>query len=212
MDGLLLDTERVSLESFKQACHNLDEPYLEDVYLSIIGTNAAGIRERITAGYGPSLDYYRLRKEWVSIYHQIVEHRAIPIKAGVRELLDWLYQHKIPLAVATSTHAELASRKLQLAGLLDYFEHLTTGCEITHSKPHPEIYQLAASRLKVEPSECLAFEDSNNGVRSALAAGMHVIQVPDLVPPTPSIRQLGHLIVNSLHDVLRKFQEDERGD
>ncbi|NMU53048.1 HAD family hydrolase, partial [Vibrio parahaemolyticus] len=120
--------------------------------------------------YGDDLD--RLHQEWRDRYDAVVKHQAIPVKEGVIELLEWLKGQGLPIAVATSTAKEVAQKKLELAGLSKYFDNLTTGCEVSHGKPEPEIYLLAASRLSVDPTKCLAFEDSNNGVRAAVAANM----------------------------------------
>lgn len=208
MDGLLLDTEQVCLEVFEQACHSVGIPFLRDVYLSVIGRNAAGIEETLKAGYGPELDYPVLHKEWRKRYDAIVKHQAIPVKEGVVELLQWLKQNRIPTAVATSTQKDIASIKLRLAHLDHYFDSLTTGCEVTHGKPDPEIYLLAAKRLGVNPKQCIAFEDSNNGVKSAMSAAMITFQIPDLVEPSAEIRQLGHRIRPSLTTVLTELQSE----
>ncbi|PKG39191.1 HAD family hydrolase [Psychromonas sp. Urea-02u-13] len=201
MDGLLLDTERVCQQAFRDACDFLSLPFMEDVYLGIIGCNAQGIEKILTAGYGHLIAYEPLRKEWMSRYNPIVQTQAIPVKQGVLELLTWLKDNHIPIALATSTHRELAINKLTLAGLYDFFEHLSTGCEVKHGKPHPEIFLLAAKRLNVEPELCLAFEDSNNGVRSAVAANMQVFQIPDLVSPCEEVTALGHIIKDSMQEV-----------
>lgn len=206
MDGLLLDTERVCMQAFADACKALSLPILNDVYLQIIGRNAQGIKQVLCDGYGADLDYDQLRTEWMARYHPIVEQQAIPVKEGVIALLDWLKAQSIPIAVATSTHKELAITKLKLAGLYDYFDHLSNGCEVSKGKPSPEIFLLAASRLNISAQHCLAFEDSSNGVRSAISAGMQVYQVPDLVKPDADIIALGHTISDSLADVLTELK------
>ncbi len=204
MDGLLLDTERVCMRVFQEACEVQKLPFYEDVYLSIIGRNAAGIEAIFRKAYGNELD--RLHQEWRIRYNAVVMHEAIPVKDGVVELLEWLKEQNFPTAVATSTAREVAKIKLQLAGLSKYFDNLTTGCEVSNGKPDPEIYLLAANRLNVEPTKCLAFEDSNNGVRAAVAANMPTFQIPDLVEPCEEVRQFGHTIVPSLHDVLSELK------
>ncbi|WP_045496429.1 HAD family hydrolase [Vibrio hyugaensis] len=205
MDGLLLDTERVCMRVFQEACEAQNLPFHKDVYLSIIGRNAAGIEVIFRKAYGEDLD--RLHKEWRTRYDAVVKHQAIPVKDGVIELLEWLKEKGIPTAVATSTAKEVAQKKLELAGLSKYFDNLTTGCEVSHGKPDPEIYLLAASRLSIDPSKCLAFEDSNNGVRSSVAANMVTFQIPDLVDPCEEVRAFGHAIVPSLHDVLAGLKQ-----
>lgn len=204
MDGLLLDTERVCMRIFKQACDAQNLPFYQDTYLSIIGRNSAGIDAILRAAYGEDLD--RLHAEWRKRYNQVVLHEAIPVKEGVVELLEWFKKNEIPTAVATSTQKEVALVKLKLAGLDRYFDSITTGCEVSHGKPDPEIYLLAASRLSIPPAECLAFEDSNNGVRAAVAANMITYQIPDLVQPCDEVIAFGHRICPSLSDVLKELQ------
>lgn len=206
MDGLLLDTERVCMRIFQEACEAQNLPFYKDVYLSIIGRNAAGIEVIFRKAYGDDLD--RLHKEWRDRYNAVVKHQAIPVKEGVIELLEWLKEQGLPVAVATSTAKEVAKKKLELAGLSQYFDNLTTGCEVSHGKPDPEIYLLAASRLDIEPTKCLAFEDSNNGVRAAVAAYMVTFQIPDLVEPCEEVRGFGHAIVPSLHHALAELKQD----
>lgn len=206
MDGLLLDTERVCIEIFEQACQAVGVPFLRDLYLSVIGRNAAGIEATLRAGYGPDLDYMQLHNEWRTRYNAVVKHQAIPVKQGVIELLEWLKAEHIPTAVATSTQRDVASIKLRLSGLDHYFDSVATGCEVSQGKPHPEIYLLAASRLDVAPAQCLAFEDSNNGVRSAVAAKMIAYQIPDLVMPSDDVVALGHRIRPTLSDVLEELK------
>ncbi len=210
MDGLLLDTERVCMQIFKQACIAQQLPFYEHVYLSIIGRNAAGIQAIFKQAYGDDLD--RLHNEWRKRYDAVVKHQAIPVKEAVIVLLEWLIKNNIPTAVATSTARDVAQKKLKLAGLDKYFDSVTTGCEVTHGKPDPEIFLLAAQRLNIKPTLCLAFEDSNNGIRAAVAANMIAYQIPDLVEPDDDIRQLGHSILPSLSDVLAQLQRAESPD
>ncbi len=205
MDGLLLDTERVCMRVFQEACDVQKLPFYEEVYLSIIGRNAAGIETIFRKVYGKDLE--RLQHEWRVRYNAVVKHQAIPVKAGVVELLEWLREQGVPTAVATSTAKDVAKIKLELAGLSKYFNNLTTGCEVNNGKPDPEIYLLAATRLDVNPTKCLAFEDSNNGVRAAVAAKMSTYQIPDLVEPSDEVRKFGHSIVPSLHDVLSELKQ-----
>jgi len=205
MDGLLLDTERVCMQAFERACKQLSLPFVKSAYLKIIGRNAKGIEIAIMEHYAQYIDYPTLRKTWMDGYWPIVETQAIPVKAGVIELLTWLQSQQIPMAVATSTHQALAATKLKLAGLDHFFEHISSGCEVTQGKPHPEIFLLAAQRLHANPQQCLAFEDSNNGVIAAVAANMQTYQVPDLVSPDHDTLQLGHRVVPSLHAALQQL-------
>ena len=210
MDGLLLDTERVCKGIFEEACASLSIPFLEDVYLDIIGRNSQGIEKVIRAGYGSDLDYPVLHETWRIRYNAVVKHQAIPVKDGVVELLTWLKNNNIPTAVATSTQQDVATIKLKLAGLDHFFDNLTTGCEVKNGKPDPEIYLLAAGRLNIHPEQCLAFEDSNNGVLSAVSANMQTFQIPDLVQPSAEVLTLGHTVSASLSDVLEILKQSKQ--
>ena len=202
MDGLLLDTEQVCMTAFQQTCTEMDIPFKQDIYLSIIGRNQAGIKPIIEKGYGDLLDYSVFHPRWMQRYLAVVEHQAIPVKSGIIALLEWLQSQNIPMVVATSTHNVLAHKKLQLAGLAHYFSHITSGDEVINGKPAPEIYLLAAQRLHISPEQCLACEDSNNGVKSAIAANMTVLQIIDLVEPDTDTRALGHHIFNTMDEAL----------
>jgi HAD superfamily hydrolase (TIGR01509 family) len=205
MDGLLLDTENVCKGIFEKACEALGVPFLEEKYLSIIGCNSKTIHAKLGEAYAGIIDYKVINEEWRQRYTSVVFHQAIPKKHGVIELLDWLASKNIPIAVATSTHRDVAEKKLKLAGLDGYFNCLATGCEVTRGKPDPEIYHLAAKRLGVASEHCLAFEDSNNGVKAAVAAAMHTYQVPDLVAPCEDVKALNVQTRTSLFEVYQEL-------
>ncbi|CAH0535636.1 Phosphorylated carbohydrates phosphatase [Vibrio stylophorae] len=205
MDGLLLDTERVCMRVFKAACEQLELPFDDVVYRSMIGCNAVDIQRIFTEFYGD--DYQRIHDTWRPAYNAVVLHEAIPVKTGVLALLDWLKAQGVPMAVATSTSRDVAEVKLELAGLTPYFDSISTGDEVKHGKPHPEIYLLAAERLGVDPTQCIAFEDSNNGTRAAMAAGMQTFQIPDLVEPSDEVRALGHIVLPSMEQVLEQLKQ-----
>ncbi len=131
------------------------------------------------------------------MYEEHVAREGLPLKPGVVELLGDLAARKIPLGVATSTRNPAASRRLEQAGLLQYFTVLITGDQITHGKPAPDIYLEAVRQLPIDPARSFALEDSH--------AGLNVIMVPDLLAPTPEIAQLTHTIAQSLHDVRTLF-------
>ena len=89
---------------------------------------------------------------------------------------------------------------------MKYFETVVCGDMVTHSKPHPEIYELACSKMGLDPAGTYAIEDSFHGVRAASAAGMRVIMVPDLIAPDKEIEALAWQIYPSLMGVLGLFQ------
>lgn len=199
MDGLMLDSERALLGCLALVCGEAGQVLPEAFLLSLIGCSDAVARQRIAEQVGADAADTLLHGSYAR-YDAIVE-AGVPHRPGIIELLDTLVEHGVPRAVATSTRRPLALRKLEAAGLLRYFEHVATSSDVAHPKPAPDIYLLAASKLGVDPAQCLALEDSPTGVRAALAAGMQVIQIPDLLVPDEGVRALGHRIAGSLHEV-----------
>ena len=199
MDGLMLDSERALLGCLAQAGADAGHDLPEDLLLSLIGSSDAVTRQIIASRVGAESVDALLRDSYAR-YDGIVAG-GVPHRPGIIDLLDTLAAHGVPRAVATSTRRPLALRKLETAGLLPYFEHVATSSDVAHAKPAPDIYLLAAHKLGVEPAQCLALEDSPTGVRAALAAGMTVIQIPDLLEPDETVRALGHAISGSLHEV-----------
>jgi HAD superfamily hydrolase (TIGR01509 family) len=200
MDGLLLDTERIALATFEEACAQRGVAVARTTYLRCVGTSVQGTREILAAELGHAA-YEKLSREWSARYEARVLTRAVDVKDGAIEILELAQRLGLPMALATSTPTELARTKLRLAGLVRFFDAIVGGDAVERTKPHPEPYLTAASALGRAPTECWAVEDSDNGVRAAYAAGLFVFQVPDLVQPSADVRGFGHPVVDSLRDV-----------
>ena len=201
MDGLLLDSERIVLDAFLLVCEHFELGDRTELLKQCIGTNRDYTRARMTEAFGSGVDFNEFQNIWTLKHEEIVGDDAMPLMDGARELLDLIQQLDIPRAVSTSTRSAQALDRLEKADLLHYFEFVVGGDQVTNSKPDPEIYLAATQKLGCNPTSCLAFEDSENGVRAALGAGLRVIQVPDLVAPSANVRALGHTILASLRDV-----------
>lgn len=182
MDGLLLDTERVARESWRTAGAEFGIEDIDSILNACIGRNEAGDREVFRQRMGENFPYEEFRARTRALSHAVTDVK-VPVKAGAAEILAYFRDQGIKLAVASSTRSVTVRDQLGRAGLLDYFDAVITGDIVEHGKPHPEIYRRAAEAIGVPPEECLAFEDSVNGLRSAYRARMYTVQIPDLVPP-----------------------------
>ena len=211
MDGLLLDTERIALLTFLEACEHFGIGEQTEVFNRCIGTNEALGLAILEAGLEGKVDHLEFRRAWESRYAAATTGRPIPLKDGAADLLGQFASLSIPMAVATSTNTARAMQKLRDAGILDRFDAIVGGDQVSRSKPDPAIYLKAAATLGVAPGKCLALEDSENGVRAALSSGMTVVQVPDLVEPAPHVREFGHIILGSLREVADHAFPDEAG-
>lgn len=178
-----------------------DKAALHQLFLSCVGTNTQENDRRIHAALKDRVDVDRFLQDWNEQYRQHVSENAIPVKKGVTALLDALDERAIPAAVATSSRTAHAMQKLEQCNLIQRFKTITGGDQVEQSKPAPDIFLKAAQSISVAPECCLAFEDSFNGVHAAVAAGMQVFQVPDLLQPTEDLLALGHTVVESLGDV-----------
>jgi len=202
MDGLLIDSERVALSMFIEACReNNFEPDI-NIYNRCIGTTSYKTEEILKDGYGGDFPFEIISKLWEQKYLDEVSNKPVPLKPGVSSLLEHLEKEGVRKAVVTSTDKELALRKLTNAKIVPFFDFVLGRDQVVHGKPNPEIYLTACRMLGEEPANCLALEDSDNGVLAAYYAGLTVIQVPDLVEPSKKVKPLGHKIVKSLEEVI----------
>lgn len=180
MDGLLLDTERISKRCWIAAEEETGffmPPGFND---SLIGQSMARIRERLIEVMDPACDVDGFLKVAGRIYTEAVTGSSLPLKKGARELLELLSAREIPRCLATSTGRELCGRKLKASGLNGHLPMRVCGDDVSRSKPAPDIYLEAASQLGHVPGDLLVLEDSENGIRAALSAGCKVGHVPDL--------------------------------
>lgn len=204
MDGLLLDTERICWECFIDACKKYNYRPDFNIYRNCIGRKAEEGDLVLYEGFKNLIPYYEVKKIWNDLYACVIETGNIPLKDGVYEFLEKITGMKKRMAVVTSTGIQTASKKLTSAGIIDFFEFVMSGDRAENSKPHPEIYLKAADLLSIRPSECIVFEDSDNGVRAAHSAGMKVIQIPDISEPSRGVMGLGHEITSSFTNILLK--------
>lgn len=202
MDGLLLDSERLARDAFEEACADIAATVAPEIYLRCIGSSWDATRVVLTEALGSAERYESLSRRWEERYQARIDAGEVQLKPGARELIAALEAASIPRAVATSTLRPTATAKLAGAGILPSFACLICGGETPRGKPHPDPYLAAVAGLGTPAHLTWALEDSENGVRSANAAGLHVIQVPDLVAPSVELLALGHAVADSLHDVL----------
>lgn len=186
MDGLLLDSERLALRLFEQACSAQGYKPDINIYKRCIGSNNAATKDILINSYGKNFPYETINQQWEYLYELETQNSTIPLKKGAKELLQWLRYKQIPTAIATSTTRSLAETKLRNTNIIDYFDFLTTRDQVKNGKPAPDIYHLAMSLVgkcrQLSPAQYLVLEDSNVGVRAGLAAGANVFQVPDIIP------------------------------
>lgn len=186
MDGVLLDTESICDKTWELAAKKMNVVTSSDIVNECRGTNKEDSLRIIKRILGQDFDAEGFMALTSEYFHQIEFSSGIPVMPFAKEILEYL-RPKYKLALASSTHRTAVTRQLTNAGLISYFNTITTGDQVVHSKPDPEIYRMACESIGVPPEECIAIEDSPNGIKSAHAAGLSVIMIPDRIAPTPEV-------------------------
>ncbi|MGG5890750.1 HAD family hydrolase [Falsiroseomonas sp. HC035] len=202
MDGLIFDTETLYREAIFAAAAEAGQAMTPALFLSLVGNPWPRNRALLLAAFGNAFAVEAFRDDWVRHFEALVLHREF-LKPGVVALLDRLDALGLPRAIATSSSHATAEHHLAAHGLAGRFHHIIAYGDYARGKPAPDPYLLAAERLGVAPARCLALEDSHNGVRSAAAAGMMTVMVPDLLEATDEVATLCIGVAPDLHAVAR---------
>ncbi len=193
MDGTLIDSERSYHIAFNRAVLNLGLPQYLDMYLFSVGLRKDLSEELLKEKLGQ--DYDRVCRVWDEIMSY---EKEITLKPGVKTVLNFFRSLKLPMAVATSSHTAYAKERLAQVGILKNFQVVVGGDKVDRPKPFPDIYTKTVALLKIDPRNCVAFEDSPAGTKSAINSGCITIQIPDLLPPDTEMLSLGHKIAPDL--------------
>lgn len=207
MDGVIFDSERLALECWEKIGAEYHLEGMREAFLPCIGTNSVKTKEIVLERYGKDFPYDGFSRRASKLFHEITDQGGLPVKTGVRELLTYLEENKIQMALASSTRLETVTQELKQAGLYDFFSVVMGGDQLKRSKPEPDIYLMTCEKLGVQPVSTYAVEDSYNGIRSAYSAGMKPIMVPDMLPPTDEMREKSIVVLDDLLRVKDWFIE-----
>ena len=209
MDGLLLDTEKVSRRCWADAEEETGFKMPPGFYVTLIGQSMTLIGDRLREVMHPDCDVEAFLEVAGRIYTTILTEMPVPVKAGAREFLEYLAAHSIPSCLVTSTHRELCEHKLASSGLDSLVPMRVCGDDVARSKPAPDIYLEAASRTGTSPDQLLVLEDSENGIRAGLEAGCRVAHIPDIGPVSIFWQVRADRIYRSLGDVKAALEQGE---
>ena len=202
MDGLMFDSERLVYETWQMMMDELGFEYNLDIFKNTIGLRTDLTESYYNSLYGERFCYKPLKQRSREIFLKRVSEEGVPIKKGLVELLEFLKSNNLKIAVATSTSAQTAHKIIKMAGVYDYFDAFVCGDDVKNGKPHPEVFLTAAEKLSLPPTECVAFEDSINGIKSAYSAGMTTVMVPDYLQPTQEIIPMINCLCNDLSQAI----------
>jgi HAD superfamily hydrolase (TIGR01509 family) len=202
MDGLLIDSERATMNAWIDAAKHYGIDFRPSDYLPVIGQTAADSDWILISRLGSQSTFHQVSEKVTELLEMAPPDMRFPLKPGAFELLSSLRAKGVPCGVASSSRVSEIRERLAAVGVLEFFQAISGGDEVIKGKPDPAVYQLAAARLGMSPVSCLAFEDSENGALAASGAGSNVVLVPDLKPPCASVTSHCFRILNSLHEAL----------
>ncbi len=202
MDGVLIDTEKHYNAAWCEAAHRAGfERFAREHALMLRSCDPTLASEMMKDIFGAGFDYYAIREVRRGLVAERLEKYGLEKKPGIDEILAFLHERKIKAAVATATPIELTLQHLEQIGVKDQFDRIVSAKQVAHGKPAPDVYLYACGQIGEDPSDCIAVEDSPNGIRSAYAAGCRPVMVPDLTQPDEEIRPLLYAVADTLADI-----------
>ena len=209
LDGLLADTEIISLKVYQELLKDFGIPFTEETY----SRDYSGHREE--ENVQRFLDTYDLPWNFDQTLDKVYELEAqilakgVNLKKDAKNLLTYLQKEGVPIALATSSVESRARMILDSNGILSLFDHLVFAKDVKRSKPYPDIFLKACSDLNVLPENCLVLEDSEAGIEAASRAGIPVICIPDLKIPAQSFLNKTEQVFQDL-DAVRDYLESKK--
>jgi HAD superfamily hydrolase (TIGR01509 family) len=198
LDGTLIDSEALVRETYGAVASATGLSMSDEQFLSLVGLHREANDAQLLTFYGadfPLKAFHEAARSYVS-------GRVAPLKPGVTELLDALDELALPRALVTSSGHAWVHKHFAAHGLSARIATVVTRNDCVNGKPDPEPYLKATAALGVAPELALALEDSHVGVRSAHAAGLMTVMVPDLLEADEEMRSKAACVVGTLHEIV----------
>ncbi len=176
MDGVIVDTEPVHRYAYFQHFSELNIDVTEELFTSFTGNSTRNVFQQVNSIFNLNADVEELIIRKRTIFNDAFDHKEdLELLEGVENLIRNLHENEFELILASSASKVNIDRVFRRFGLHTYFKHIVSGEDFPKSKPHPAIFEFAASLSKVPKENCIVIEDSTNGVLAAKAAGIYCI-------------------------------------
>ncbi|MCQ2540491.1 MAG: HAD family phosphatase [Acetatifactor sp.] len=205
MDGTLIDTEKYYRVFWPMAMAEFGYTLTDEQVLSMRSLGRPFAPAQLKAWFGEDLDYYAVRNRRKELMEEVIDRDGIQLKPGAVEILEELKKRGVLIAIATATDLERTEKYLKVTGIREYFDRLISATQVKEGKPSPDIYLYACEQLGLAPEECIAVEDSPNGVTSAYRAGCKVVMVPDQTEPDEELSKKLFACVSRLDLIAELF-------
>ncbi len=190
LDGTLIDTEKLYRKYWPMALRDYGYELSDERALMLRSLGRPFAPAQFKEWYGDDFDYNLVRQRRKEYVEGHIEKYGIELRPGVKEILEYLRDKNITVAIATATDLERTTRYLEMTGISEFFTDIICATMVKCGKPAPDIYKYACEKLNKKPSECFAVEDAPNGVKSAYSAGLKVIFIPDQAPSDDSFKSM----------------------
>ena len=207
LDGTLIDTEKYYRVCWPKAFEHFGYHIEEEQYLSLRSLGKPYVLERMQSWFGKDVECDEIKLYARTLVNELTDRNGVDIKKGVVDCLNFLKSKGVKTAVVTATVPERTEKYLKKTDLRQYFDKVISATTVERGKPAPDVYEYAAREVNLKPNECIAVEDSPNGVMSAVSAGCHTIMVPDQSEPDEDLKKLLFARLDSLAD-FKKFIEE----
>lgn len=209
MDGLMFNTEWLIKYCWDVTGKEMGYDSFGDNIYNTLGMNYNRRREYFLDKYGEDFDFEKFTDRYREVSADYLEKNGTPVKNGLINILKFLKENGIKMAVATSSSRKYAMSKIESVDITRYFDTIICGDMVTKSKPDPQIYKVACDNLDVDYKNCIAFEDSPNGIKSAYTAGMNPIMIPDLLADAPKeVEEMLVAKLESLDDAIEFLKKE----
>ena len=202
MDGLMIDTENVTYQCYKDVLKTMNLEMTKAFYTTLLGRTMEATRRAMFDQYGEDFPIEEVAKKVHQLMDEQFAREGVPLKDGLVKLLTYLKEHHYKTMIATSSRRERVNALLTDNGILNYFDDVICGDEVEHGKPAPDVFLNACQKLNVQPSEALVLEDSEAGIQAAYDAKVPVYCIPDLKQPGEDYVQKTQGVLTSLLDVI----------
>ena len=205
MDGLIIDNSHHYKRAYQQSGKILGYDINNTLYNCFLGISHEVCTQILLNTFGQDFPVVKYTAQVTQEYERLIQNEQQIFQPGFEELFAFLRTQLIKLGLATSSNQTEVQLNFDGTDYLKVFQAILTQESVTKGKPHPAMYQQAVTRLAIDPAQTLVLEDSNNGMRSAIAAGCKAVMVPSLASPEPDVKEKAFLITESLQDLLPLF-------
>ena len=207
LDGVILDTEKLYNLFWREALAKMGYEMSFEEALGLRSLNRVRTTEYLNRLFNTTVDYERAHSLRILLMEDYINKNGVELKKGIIELLDYLNSNNIPCAITTSSPLPRVRKYLAYHGIENKFNYLCSAHDVEHGKPAPDIYLYGAKCINVEPSSCIAIEDSKTGMISAFSAHTMSVIVPDLDEPEEETLDNAFSRADSLLDIIDIIEE-----